>query len=316
MSVVEPEARLWDLVRGALATRAVGIAADLGIAESLAAGPRSAAELAEELGADPDALRRVLRALAADGVFEQPEAGVFENNPTSELLRDDATAAFAHLFGGVWHRVAGELDATGEPSFPKLFGTDFWSWLADYPAERAAFDRAMVAGKEDRVERLLALPWRGDETVVDVGGGNGSLLVSLLERMPGVRGVVFDLPETTRDEEALGERCVFIDGDFFDYVPTGDVYVYSTVVHDWDDASAARILTTLRTHAPSGARALLLEAVMPSGREAHGLEWLDLLLLALCGGRERDETQWRDLLSEAGLEPVRIVDGLIEARCP
>jgi hypothetical protein len=316
MSVIEPEARLWDLIWGALATRSVAIVTDLGVPEALAAGPRSVDDIADEVGADGDALRRILRALSADGVFLQPEPGVFANSPASELLRDDSTAAFAHLFGGVWHQVAGALDATGEPSFPKLFDADFWSWLSERPAERAVFDRAMVAGKEDRVDRLLAVPWRGDETVVDVGGGNGSLLRSLLHRMHGLRGIVFDLPETTRDEAELGERCVFVSGDFFDHVPAGDVYIYSTVLHDWDDMSAARILTTLRECAPNGARLLLLEAVMPAGTESHGSEWLDLLLLALCGGRERDEVQWRGLLTEAGLEPVRIVDGLIEARCP
>lgn len=316
MSILEPEARLWDLMQGALATRAVGIVADLGVADALASGPRSAADLADELGADADTLRRILRALSASGIFTQPEPGVFSNTPASEILRDDASAAFAHLHGGVWHRVAGELDASGAPAFPKIFATDFWSWLSTNPSERAAFDRAMVDGTEARVDRLMEVAWRGDETVVDVGGGNGSLLTSLLGRMPGLRGIVFDLPETTRDEAELGQHCVFVSGDFFDHVPAGEVYIYSTVLHDWNDASAGRILTTLRTHAASGARLLLLEAVMPTGNEWHGAEWLDLLLLALCGGRERDEAQWRGLLADAGLEPVRIVDGLIEARCP
>ena len=196
-----------------------------------------------------------------------------------------------------------------------MFGTDFWSWLATHPGERAAFDRAMVEGTDRRVERLAGAGWRGDETVVDVGGGNGALLVELLRRRPGLRGIVFDLPETTRDEAGLGEQCTFVAGNFFESVPAGDVYVLSTVLHDWDDEHAAAILRTIRASAPADARLLVLEAVVPPGNEPHAAKWLDLLLLALFAGRERDEAQWRALLEGAGFEPVRIEDRLIEARC-
>jgi hypothetical protein len=196
-----------------------------------------------------------------------------------------------------------------------MFGTDFWSWLADNPDERAAFDRAMVQGWERRVGRLAALDWRGDELVVDVGGGNGSLLVELLRRHQGLRGIVFDLPETNRDEAALGDRIEFVAGDFFERVPPGDVFVLSTILHDWDDERAAAILHTIRTAAPAGARLLVIDSVVPHGNEPHGAKWLDLLMLALLGGRERDEAQWAVLLADAGFAPVRIQDGLLEARC-
>jgi hypothetical protein len=313
---VTPEARLWDILRGALATRTLGLVAELRVAHALAAGPRPVADVAREVGADPDTLHRLLRALASDGVFAEDEPGVFGNTDVSEVLvRSDGWGDFAHLFGGIWHRTAGELDASGQPPFPRTFGIDFWSWLADNPSEREAFDRAMGQGNERRVERLAGVDWRGDETVVDVGGGNGSLLLELLRRQPGLRGVVFDLPETTRDEDAFGDRCTFVAGDFFDDVPPGDVYVLSTILHDWDDESAASILRTIRASAPSDARVLLLEAVLPPGNEEHGAKWLDLLMLALFGGRERDELQWRTLLAEAGFEPVSLEDGLIEARC-
>jgi hypothetical protein len=318
VSDISPETRLWDFLRGALATRALGLVADLGIADARSCGPRPVDDLARETGADPDALHRVLRALASDGVFAEEEQGVFRNTEASEALRrgggwDD----FAHLFGGVWHRAAGELDATSsDPSFPRIFGIDFWSWLARNPSERAAFDRAMVEGTDRRVERLAAVDWDGDETVVDVGGGNGSLLIELLRRQTGLRGVVFDLPETTRDEAALGDRCTFVAGDFFERVPPGDVYILATILHDWDDEHAAAILSTIRAAEPaSGTRLLVLESVVQPGNEPDGAKWLDLLMLALFGGRERDEAQWRTLLADAGFEPLRIEDGLIEARC-
>jgi hypothetical protein len=313
---VTPEARLWDILRGALATRTLGLVADLRVADALAAGPRPVEDVAREVGADPDTLHRLLRALASDGVFAEDEPGVFRNTDVSEILaRGDGWGDFAHLFGGAWHRTAGELDASGEPPFPRTFGTDFWTWLADNPPERAAFDRAMGQGNERRVERLAGVDWRGGETVVDVGGGDGSLLLELLRRQPGLRGVVFDLPETTRDEAAFGDRCTFVAGDFFDGVPPGDVYVLSTILHDWDDEHAAAILHSIRASAPADARLLVLEAVLASGNEPHGSKWLDLLMLALFGGRERDEQQWRTLLAEAGFEPVSMEDGLIEARC-
>ena len=314
MSAVAPEERIWNLLRGALATRALAIAADLGVAESLADGPRSISELAGEAGVDADALRRVLRALASDGVFAEEEPGVFRNTDASELLRrgggwDD----FAHLFGGIWYRTIGELDASGSPAFARIFGADFWSWLAAHPSERAAFDRAMEQGKERRMERFAPLAWRGDETVVDVGGGNGSLLVELVRTKPGLRGIVFDLPETVRDEAVLGERIEFVAGDFFERVPEGDVYILSTILHDWDDERAAAILRTIDASAPAGARLLIVDSVVASGNDPSGPKWLDLLMLALLGGRERTEAQWRQLLEAGGFTPLRFHEALIEA---
>jgi hypothetical protein len=313
MTQRDPEDQLWDVLRGALGTRALSLVADLGVADALAAGPRPVVDVARELGADPDALRRLLRALASDGIFAEPEPGVFRNTEASELLRT-GWGSLAHVFGGACFDAVGALEASGEPSFPLVFAADYWAWLGENLDERAAFDRAMEEGVDRRVERLASVEWRGNETVVDVGGGNGSLLSGLLARHAGLRGIVFDLPETTRDE-TLGERWTFAAGSFFEHVPAGDVYVLSTILHNWDDRAAARILRTIREHAPASARVILLEAVVPEGDGPHGAKWLDLLMLALFGGRERDEAQWRALLTASGFEPTRIDDGLIEARC-
>ena len=314
MSARSPEEIIWNMNRGALAARALAVAADLRVADVLAGRPRTPRDLADEVGADADTLHRFLRALASDGVFAEETDGTFRNTDASELLRG-GWGAFAHLFGGVFYEATGDLDASGEPSFPRIYGTDFWSWLEANPAERATFDQAMEQGKERRVERLAALEWRGDETVVDVGGGNGSLLLALLSRQPGLRGIVFDLPETVRDEASFGDRCTFVEGSFFERVPEGDVYVLSTILHDWDDESATAILRTVRAAAPAHARLLVIDAVVSRGNDPQGAKWLDLLMLAISGGRERDETQWRALLPAGGFEPVHIQDGLIEARC-
>jgi hypothetical protein len=314
-----PEAVLWDFLRGALMTKALGIVADLGVAEKLADGPRPAAELAREAGVDADVLHRLLRALASDCVFEEGDPGVFRHTDASRKLLDPGWREFAHLFGGVFYDAAADLgDAarSGAPTFEKRFGEEFWPWLGAHPDERAIFDRAMAGERWRKAERLAALEWRDGETVVDVGGGNGALLVDLFRRRPGLRGIVFDLPETDRDEDVLGPDIEFVSGSFFERVPEGDAYVLSAIIHDWDDERATAILRTIRAAAVPGARLLITETVVPPGNEREGAKWLDLLMLVIAGGRERTEPEWRALLEGAGLRVERIEDGLIEARCP
>ena len=187
MSDISPEEQIWEILRGALATRALGIVAGLGVAEILLDGPRSVDEVAQEKGADPDALHRLLRALASEGVFAEESPRLYRNTPASELLTTSGWGDFAVLFGGVWYRSVGELDAAGKAVFPDLFGSDFWSWLAAHPEERARFDRAMAQGSDTRIERLETIDWRSGETVVDVGGGNGSLLAELRKAHPDLR---------------------------------------------------------------------------------------------------------------------------------
>jgi O-methyltransferase domain len=315
MSEVAPEAKVWDILRGALATRTLGIVAGLGIPQALAAGARSVEDLARDAGADADALHRLLRALASEGVFAEEERGVFRNTPASELLLTSGWDDFAVLFGGVWYRAVERLDASGKAVFPDIFGTDFWAWLAEHPEERARFDRAMAQGSDTRIERLETVDWRSGETVVDVGGGNGSLLADLLKAHPNLHGIVFDLPETTRDESLFGDGLEFVAGSFFERVPEGDVYLLATILHDWDDDSATKILRTIRAAAPQDARLIILDAVVPPGNEPFGPKWLDLLMLTLFAGRERDEDQWRALLAAGNFEPVRFDERLIEARC-
>jgi len=315
MSEVAPEQKMWEILRGGLATRALGIVAGLGIPQALAAGPRPVEALARDAGVDADALHRLLRALASEGIFAEDGRRVFRNTPSSELLLTSGWDDFAVLFGGVWYDTVGRLDASGKAVFPDVFGSDFWAWLAEHPEERARFDRAMAQGSDTRIERLETVRWRSGETVVDVGGGNGSLLAELLKTHPDLRGIVFDLPETTRDESLFGEKLEFVAGSFFERVPEGDVYLLATILHDWDDESATKILGTIRAAAPENARLVILDAVVPPGNEPFGPKWLDLLMLAIFAGRERDEDQWRTLLAAGGFEPVRFDERLIEARC-
>jgi hypothetical protein len=315
MTEREPQTRLRNLLRGAVATRAVAIVADLGVADALAARPRPVADLARELCADADVLQRLLRALASDGVFTEVEPGVFRNTDVSDILRDDARAAFAHssAVSGIapppsWSRR--EIRRSRRRSAP-ISGLGSPPGRPNAPPSTAPWSKAPIEGLSALPPSIGVATRLSSTSVVATDPCSSSSCVG----RPGLRGIVFDLPETTRDEASLGEGCSFVTGSFFDFVPSGDVYVLSTVLHDWDDAAAARLLGTIRTCAPAGARLLLLEAVVPNGNDPHGAKWLDLLLLALFGGRERDGAQWHELLEAGGFEPVRIEDGLIEARC-
>jgi SAM-dependent methyltransferase len=303
---------LWDFLRGSLMTKALAAVVDAEVPEALADGPRPVSEL----HGDPDTLHRLLRALASDGVFRETEPGVFEHTEQSRLLLGPGWSEFAHLFGGVFFEATTDLSAsTSEPPFPERFGAGFWEWLAEHPAERAAFDAAMAGERHRPAERLAALDWREGEVVVDVGGGNGALLVELIRRRPEVRGIVLDLSETVRDEATLGDRIRFVAGTFFESVPTGDAYLLSGILHDWPDEDAARILRTIRAAAPRHARLLINESVIRPGNDRDGAKWLDLLMLVLAGGRERDEGQWRELLGSAGWELAKLHEsGLIEAQ--
>src|SRR3954470_4306458 len=309
MSKHEDGAVLWNLCRGAITTRVAGIVAELGVADALAAGPRPVAEIAAEVGADADTLHRYLRALASEGIFAEVDAGVFENTTaSSKLAADTSWGAFAQLFGGTWYRVVADLDASGE----KPFQGDYWEWLAEHPEERALFDRAMEEGTDRRVDHVAAVEWRAGETVVDLGGGNGSFLLELFSRKPGLRGVVYDLPETVRDESALAAAGIeFEEGSFFERVPSGDVYVLGTILHDWPDGRAAAILRTIRDHAPAGAKVLILDSVVQPGNAPQGAKWLDILMLATLDGRERTEPEWRALIEGSGLRVDSIEDRLI-----
>jgi hypothetical protein len=316
-------AHLWELIRGGLVVQALRVAAELGVADELAEGPRPIGELAQRTGANEDVLRRVMRALASDGVFAEGEPDVFSNTEESELLRGGAQwNAFAHFFGGVWN--AALLEAphavrTGEETFARVFGTGWWDWLTARPEETALFARAMQGGAERRVDSLAGLPWH-NETVVDVGGGNGTLLIELLRRNESLRGIVFDLPEVAREAEervaaaGLADRIDVVGGSMFDGVPAADAYILAVVLHDWDDDAAARILAQLHAAAPAHARVLIADAVIPPGNDPHGAKWLDLLMLALNRGRERTEDEWRALLERSGFRIERIEDGLVEAR--
>jgi hypothetical protein len=300
--------------------RALHVAAELGVADHLGDAPTRLAELARATGADEDALGRILRLLAAQGVFALERRAV-RHTPASELLRSDHPASlrdFVRMFGlPVFWRPAEELIhavRTGEAAAPRAFpGRGFWGYLEDHPDAARLFDAAMAAKSRAPIGAILrSHDFSRYRTVADIGGGQGHLLRAVLEAHPGLTGVLFDLPhviEAARTLPGSTERLAFQAGDFFrDELPACDAYLMMTVLHDWPDGEARRILTALRRAAPPHARLLVVETRI--GAEAAGL-WpvlLDVVMLALFAGRERSAEEYRALLHEGGFELVGVTE--------
>jgi hypothetical protein len=302
---------------GVIAAQTIHVAAKLGIADMLAAGPKTAAELAAQSGAHPATLERLLRALATLEMFAPTADGRFSNTPLSEELRSDRpnSQRFNAMFlpaPFLW-RPLGELYESvrsGEPAFEKIFGEPFFDYLASHPADGALFNSVMSQGHPWAPAALLAAyDFSCFERVVDVGGGQGALLREILTATPQIHGVLFDLPTVVAGASAIltGElagRCEIVGGSFFDAVPEGPgVYLLNRVIHDWTDEDAVRILrNTHRAMRPDGTL-ILIESFADSAGRPSGL--MEMLMLVV-GGRERTEAEFRTLLEGAGFTIARI----------
>jgi hypothetical protein len=313
---------LARLIDSYLTTQLLFVAARLGVAEVLADGPRTGREVAEAVGADPDALTRVLRGLTLEGVLAEGDDGRFALTPLGECLREGVPGSQrgAALARGAlyWPAAAGLLRAVteGGTAFEHVHGEPFFAHLAGDPEREADFQASMAARAEREAADVAAVyDFRGLTELVDVGGGSGVLLAAILAAAPDLRGVLVDRAEAVERARArlaaagLDGRARCSVGDFFDSVPTGaDAYLLSRVIHDWDDADAGRILTTCREAMPAGARLLLVEAIVPRrARDAPEAIRMDINMLMLFGTRERTQDEFRDLLTSAGLALRRVV---------
>lgn len=298
---------------GFILSRAIYVVAKLGIADLLADGPLTADELAARSGAHGPSLGRFLRTLASAGIFSRTDTGRFELNEPANLLRSDVEGSLRDLavyYGELAYRGWEEaLHAvrTGEPGFPRVFGTGFWDYLEQNPEAARTFNGAMRGGAKTRALALRTHPWKGTETVVDLGGGDGTLLVDLLSHHSGLRGIVVDRPHAVATARAringagLEARCEARAGDLFAEIPTeGDVYALVIVLHDWDDEHAGAILRTCREAMRDESRLLIVEVVMSEGTSPSLGQLLDLHMLVELGGRERTDPEWRALLEQSG----------------
>ena len=319
--------RLRQLVNGYQVTQAISVAVTLGVPDLIASGVRGADDLASRTGAHPRSLYRLLRALTGLGVLREHgdrDGQAFELTELGEGLRSDAPgslAGWAAFISRPYHWEAwGDLlrtVRTGEEAFAARHeGESVWKWRERHPEESRIFDRAMSAIAAIVATRLADnYDFGRFSRVADLGGGDGTLLATVLPGHPGVRGVLFDLPHvvagalTTLDRAGVAGRCEVIAGSFFDSVPSGcDAYVLKSILHDWDDASSARILQTVAEAAGPGTTLLIVDRVVADHTPAASVVMSDLNMMVNTGGVERTVSEWRALAESGGFEMTGTVD--------
>src|SRR5581483_3632295 len=278
--------------------------------------------LAQATGAHAPSLQRVLRALASLGVFTEVEEGRFGLTPLAACLQADGPDSFRALpiyLGEELYRTFGDLldcVKTGEPVFDRIYGLSYFDYLGQNAEAAQVFNAAMTAlgAVAETPAVAAAYDFAAVGTVIDIGGGQGSLLAAILEAYPRVKGVLFDQPaviESARPQiRAVGmaERCELVSGDFFEAVPSGaDVYLLKRIVHDWDDEGGIAILKNCRRAMGAGGKLLVVEAVLPPGDEASPSKLVDVVMMTILRGRERTAAEYRALLQTAGFDLVRII---------
>lgn len=315
--------RVLELITGKWRSQAVCVAAELGIADILKDGPRSTPEIAKAVGASEDAIYRLLRALASLKLFSSLPERCFALTPLGQYLRSDAPGSlrgFARFAGHhVTWRPWGELAysvKSGKPAVDHVFGVGIFEYMEQHPEVAAVVNDAMTAVTAAQAAAVVeAYNFSSIGALVDVGGGHGLLLATILKANPGMRGTLFELSHAVEgarrffQQEALGDRCVVIAGDFFAAVPPGgDAYIMKLVIHDWDDERAIRILRNCHRAMRPGSKLLVVDRVIAPGDEADPAKFGDLEMLVLTrGGRERTELEFKELYGQAGFDFVRVV---------
>lgn len=310
-------AALIEKIGGYMHAHALGLAAELKLADLIHSGVDTSAALAEATGTHEPSLRRLLRLLAAVGLTTEPAPGTFGLTPVGDLLRSDSPDslyAFTRMFTHESHFSAwqglGHAVRTGDSAWDHVFGKNIYAYLADLPELSELFNVAM--SQESRIAAghiAAAYDFSGVSKVVDIGGGDGTLVSAILRANPGPTGVVFDSPAGVAQAEdvlaaaGLSDRTTVVAGDFFESVPEGgDLYIIKSVFQDWDDGPAKAILRTVRAHIPADATLLIVGSVLPE-TAAPGEPipfYTDMNMLVNSGGRERTESHFRELLTETG----------------
>lgn len=313
-----PAGQLLHLICGYWIAQAIHVAAEIGIADLLGRRVRHIEDLARETRTDGPSLYRLLRALASVGIFSEVEPGGFVQTPMGALLQvgmPGNLAAFSRLQGAPWHWEAwgGIVDSvrTGIPAMQlRHAAPNCFDYLARHPQSLPVFDAAM-SGYAAQVNAAVvdAYDFSGASCIVDVGGGQGALLASILECAPQARGVLFDRAEVIEHAQPLlrqyrvASRCETVAGDFFESVPEGgDAYLLSSILHDWGDDKSLIILNKIREHMAPGGNLLIVEHVLPEGDEPHPGKLIDLEMMLITGGKERTAGEYAALLAKAGFD--------------
>jgi hypothetical protein len=311
---------VFQLMSGHIVASAVNIAARLGLADRLAAGPKSADDLARETSVNADALYRLMRALASVGLFRETAPRTFELTGPGAALTDGPVRWMAlwiagefnyHVYANAMHSVK-----TGESAVPVTTGGDGpFEHFAKNPELSQIFNDAMTGFSAVVVPAVLeAYDFSGIKTLVDIAGGHGALLSEILKQHPTMKGILFDLDHVIEGAkpkiaaQGLADRVTTASGDFFAAVPAGgDAYIMKHIIHDWYDDKASAILENIRRVLPKDGRVLLVESVIPADNEPGMGKIIDLEMLVMPGGKERTEAEFRALFDRAGFTLTRIV---------
>ncbi len=315
-----PQAILLDLLCGMMKTQAIHHATRLGIASLVEDGPKSTVELAKATETQPEALYRLLATLASLGIFEEVEIGSFAQTPLSALLRPDVPGSMYNvslLHGEQWQWHSWEAFAhslqTGQTAFEQLYHTNLWGYFQDHPDVAERFSKAMT-GFSTPVNAPLAHAYNFSQfhTLVDIGGGHGSLLATLLHTNPTLQGILFDLPSVIEEARAsiaasdIADCCELVAGDIFVKVPEADGYFMKQIIKDWNDEECIHILSNCRKSMRPNGRVLVAEQVLLPGKTMTTAKLIDLQLMAVSSGSERYEFQYRSLFERSGLRLVHI----------
>lgn len=317
-----PHVQIIQMGTGYWVSGLIHTAASLGLADCLASGPRSAAELSADLGTHPRAMHRFMRALASFGILTQDADDRFALTPLGEALKSDAPgsarstilALTGSWMWNAWGAFQHSLE-TGQTAMEKVFGMPLFDYLAQHPHEAALFSGAMVGihgGEPPAVAE--AYDFSAFASIVDVGGATGNMLAHVLARYPQPRGILFDRPHVVTEAPALlrargvESRVSIEPGDFFATVPAGgDAYILSHIIHDWSEEQCLTILGNCRKAMKPGAKLLIVEFVLPEGNTPHFGKLADMIMLAIPGGEERTAGEYGTLLATAGLKMTRVI---------
>ena len=318
---VPPHAQLIQMGTAAWVSAVVSTAAEVGLADQLTRGPRSADELAGPMKLHAPSLYRLMRTLASLGILTEQEAQRFALTPLGDALRTGAPGsaratllAFNTVLWRGWEQMSYSL-ATGKSAFDKTFGMPLFEYLGQHPGLASHFSEAMVGFHNAEPPAVAkAYDFSGFRTIVDVGGATGNMLAAILSAHAGPCGVLFDLAHVVADAPALlaanrvADRVTIEEGSFFDAVPAGgDCYVLSHVIHDWSEDACLTVLGNCRTAITPDGRLLLVEMVLPAGDTPHPGKVLDMVMLVFPGGQERTEAEYASLLARAGFRLNRVV---------
>ena len=319
---MEPREQLRAMITGLRRTAALSVAAELGISDEVAEAPLTVDALAARVGADEDALRRLLRVLVALGVYDEDADGRYGNTGLGDLLRSDVPGTMRWLARtfqdpatwGAWGHLAHSV-RTGDNAFEALNGVDVWAYRAAHPQANAVFNATMAALTSRMAAAVAAAhDFAGLSTVVDVGGGDGVLLEAVLQQHAHLTGAVFDLPQALPSAPSAGAAAAIaarwsaISGSFFEAVPSADAHLLKKVLHDWPDDRCIEILTHCRHSLTPGGVVLVVETVLDRpGRELEAA-LSDLNMLVMPGGRERTTEEFGTLFAAAGLHLSRVID--------